>query len=345
MEEASDGLTTVHTRLRLDEETARLLDEYALRFGRDLRRLHGLLSQGMSLSKAKKQFGREGLTARQFNGIAAKLKGMKESLAKSYQREIKSKGRRARAIEKKLALDPSQGGYSPRVRHQKKRVLGRLRDFLKSARDRKPRLIFGGRKLWQAQHHLKENGFATHEEWRKAWRESRSGEFFFIGSKDESLGNQSCHLDLPGETLTVRLPDALGGLRRIPGVRFPYGQEVLEQALERGVAISYRLVRRKKGWYVFATTKGVRVERRTHRARGVLGVDLGPGGMAVVETDRIGNPVARKTYPLALYHKTSSQARALIGDVAVQIGDWARRCGKPLAIENLDFEEKKGLLR
>ena len=74
-------------------------------------------------------------------------------------------------------------------------------------------------------------------------------------------------------------------------------------------------------------------------------MDRGPGGMAVVETDRIGNPVARKTYPLALYHKTSSQARALIGDVAAEIGDWARRCGKPLALENLEFEEKKVLLR
>jgi hypothetical protein len=67
--------------------------------------------------------------------------------------------------------------------------------------------------------------------------------------------------------------------------------------------------------------------------------------MAAVETDRIGNPIARKTYPLALYHKTRFQARALIGDVAAEIGDWAKRCGKPLAIEALEFEEKKALLR
>ncbi|HEV3027976.1 MAG TPA: transposase [Planctomycetota bacterium] len=338
-------MTTVHTRLRLDEETTRLLDEYALRFGRDLRRLHALLRQGVSLKEAKNQFVREGLTARQFNGIAAKLRGMKESRESSYQLEMKSKGRRAQAIEKKLTLDPSRGGYPPRVRHQKMRVLARLQDFLKNAPDRKPRLLFGGKKLWQAQHHLKEDGFATHEEWRNAWREARSGEFFLIGSKDESLGNQSCHVDLDQETLTVRLPDAQGGLRVIPGVRFPYGREVLEHALEKGIAISYRFVRKKKGWYVFASTRAVRGERRTHRARGVLGVDLGPGEMAVVETDRIGNPVARKTYPLAFYHKTSFQARARTQEVAVQIGDWAKRCGKPLALENLEFEEKKALLR
>jgi hypothetical protein len=152
-------------------------------------------------------------------------------------------------------------------------------------------------------------------------------------------------VDLDQETLTVRLPDALGGLRVIPGVRFPYGQEILQQALKKQIAISYRFVRKKKGWYILASTQAPRGERRTDRARGVLGVDLGPGGMAAVETDRIGNPIARKTYPLALYHKTRFQARALIGDVAAEIGDWAKRCGKPLALENLEFEEKKALLR
>jgi hypothetical protein len=221
MGDDSEGKITVHTRLRLDEETTRLLEEYALRFGQDLRRLHALLARGVSLTETKKQFVREGLTARQFNGIAAKLKAMKESRESSYQLEIKNKRRRAQAMEKKLVLDPSRGGYSPRVRHQKMRTLRRLQDFLKHAPDRKPQLIFGGKKLWHAQHHLKENGFATREEWRKAWRETRSGEFFLIGSKDESLGNQSCHVDLHQETLTVRLPDALGGLRVIPEVRFP----------------------------------------------------------------------------------------------------------------------------
>ena len=159
---------------------------------------------------------------------------MKASRESSYQLEIKNKRRRAQAMEKKLVLDPSQGGYLPRVRHQKRRVLARLLDFLKHASDAKPpRLIFGGKKLWQARHHLKENGFATHEEWRKAWREARSLEFFLIGSMDEYSGNQSCRMDLDQETLKVRLPDALGGLRVIPGVRFPYGREVLQQALKK----------------------------------------------------------------------------------------------------------------
>jgi hypothetical protein len=77
----------------------------------------------------------------------------------------------------------------------------------------------------------------------------------------------------------------------------------------------------------------------------VLGVDLGPRGLAAVETDRAGNPVRRKTFPLPLYHQPRGKAKALIGDEAAEIGAWAVRTGKPVALETLEFEEKKAELR
>jgi hypothetical protein len=344
MDRSSPGKITVQTRLRLDSPSRDLLDRFALRFGRDLRRLSVLLSKGTRLSKAKKQFIDEGLTARQFNSVAAVLRGIVQSRKSSFERERQSKTRRARAIQKKLALPSSRGGYRPRAAHEKKRVLGRLREFLKRAPERKPRLLFGGKKLWRAQHHLKENGYASHGEWQKAWRESRSGGFFLIGSRDETAGNQSCQWDPGRHTLSVRLPDDLGGFLEIPGLSFSYGEAYLEGAMLAGSALSYRFVRRKKGWYVHATTKAPQGELCTNRAWGMLGVDLGPDRVAVVETDRAGNPVARKTFPLALYHLAKGKAQALIGEVAREIGGWAVRSGKPVALERLDFEEKKAEL-
>ena len=53
---------------------------------------------------------------------------------------------------------------------------------------------FGGRKLFNAQHHLAENGFVDHEEWLAAWRAARSCQFLVVGSTKESFGNQSCQL-------------------------------------------------------------------------------------------------------------------------------------------------------
>jgi hypothetical protein len=273
MKPTSGGMTTVQTRLRLDPATGELLGLYAERFGRDLRRLNALLSGGVSLPKAKRQFIEEGLTARQFNGIASVLRGMRASRKSSWEREIRMKTRRARALEKRLRLPPSRGGFAPAHAHQKKRVLIRLRDFLKRARGRKPSLTFGGRKLWKARHHLEENGFASLAQWRKAWRKARSGEFFLVGSKDESFGNQSCQWDPRDHGLKVRLPDLLGGSVEIPGVSFPYQEALLERAVLSGIAISYRFVRKPKGWYLSASTQAAMGEICTNRSWGGLGID------------------------------------------------------------------------
>ena len=52
------------------------------------------------------------------------------------------------------------------------------------------RLCFGGRKLWRGQYNLEANGYGSHAEWLAGWRDARSGEFFVLGSRDESGGCQ-----------------------------------------------------------------------------------------------------------------------------------------------------------
>ena len=54
------------------------------------------------------------------------------------------------------------------------------------------RLCFGSRRLWRKQHHLEQNGYASHEEWLQDWRDARSNEFFVLGSRDETSGCQLC---------------------------------------------------------------------------------------------------------------------------------------------------------
>jgi hypothetical protein len=49
-----------------------------------------------------------------------------------------------------------------------------------------PRICFGSRKLFNAQHHLQANGFDSHDDWLATWREKRDSQFFVLGSKDES---------------------------------------------------------------------------------------------------------------------------------------------------------------
>ena len=73
-------------------------------------------------------------------------------------------------------------------------------------------------------------------------------------------------------------------------------------------------------------------------------MDVNAGHLAVSETDLSGNWVSSWTVPLVTYGKTVQQAEAVIGDAVAVVVAAARRVGKPLVIERLDFSKKKDVL-
>ena len=143
-------------------------------------------------------------------------------------------------------------------------------------------MCFGSRRLWRKQRHLEQNGYVSHAEWLGDWQDVRSGEFFVLGSRDETAGCQLCVATVASDgtlTLRLRMPDCLaaqyGKYLTIEGVRFAHGHEQVLAALDSnaeyarhrrehgekaarattlGQAISYRFKRDGKGWRVFATT-------------------------------------------------------------------------------------------
>ncbi len=78
---------------------------------------------------------------------------------------------------------------------------------------------------------------------------------------------------------------------------------------------------------------------------GVIGLDINADHLALVETNRSGNPLSKKVIPFNLYGKSSNQTRALIGDAAASAIDYAEKSRKPLIFEDLDFQKKKTELR
>ena len=170
-------------------------------------------------------------------------------------------------------------------------------------------------------------------------------------------------------TLRLRMPDCLaeeyGKYVVIAGVRFAYDHEQVLAALasnaeyaayrrehcektaratELGQAISYRFKRDAKGWRVFATTELLEVAITTDRRRGAIGVDLNADHLAVAETDASGNYLNTWRVPLVTYGKNTNQAEAIIGDAVASVVQYARKVGKPIVIEKLDFRQKKSAL-
>ncbi len=363
---------TYQTRLRLAAEQVAALDAYADLYGRAERALFARMRVGIPMGDLKCEFLRRfGITARQFNAIRVGLEGKIASIRERLPEWIAEAESRIQRAERVIGILSAREPGSEKL-HQKKRRLGSLRARLAARiadRDSgRVRLCFGSRRLFRKQFALKENGYASHAEWKKDWQSARSAQFFVIGSKDETAGNQSCQASAEDDgslTLRLRLPDALasdGKLLVIPGVRFAYGQEEILQALaasrivlsqtktgkpvrkREGVAVSYRFLRDRKGWRVFASVPAKPVPIATSRLAGALGIDINHDHLAVAETDRFGNLRRALRVDLNLYGKTEDQAKAIIGDAARMIVEMARERGLPLVFERLDLNKRRAEL-
>ena len=351
------------------------LSAYAGLYGRVQRKLFAQVAAGRPAARLKSEhLRRYGIPARMFNAVRVSLEGKVASVQEQQKLRVDSLGRRIARAEGQMA-DAAQRGRWDQV-HQKSRRLAALESKRTGLQEDmaagRVRLCFGSKRLWRKQHSLAENGYASHEEWLRDWREARSGEFFVLGSRDETAGCQLCVASIADDgslTLRLRLPNCLAAQHGkhlvIQGVRFAYGHEQVLAALDRnaeyaryrrehgekaaratglGQAISYRFKRDGKGWRVFATANMMDVPVITGKGRGAIGVDLNAGHLAVCETDASGNYINVFSVPLVTYGKSRHQAEAIIGDAVASVVEYARDAGKPIVIEKLDFREKKAAL-
>ena len=351
------------------------LSAYGELYGRVERKLFAEAAAGRSAASLKSGYlKRYGIPARMFNAVRVSLEGKIASVKEQQKLQLDSLGQRIARAQRQIAGAAEHGRWGEV--HQKRRRLATLQARLAALEADvsagKSRLCFGSKRLWRKQHHLEQNGYASHQEWLTDWQDARSDEFFVLGSGDETAGCQLCVAAVANDgtlTLRLRIPDCLavqhGKYLTIQGVYFAYGHEQVLAALDSNVdyarhrrehgekaaratrlgqAISYRFKRDRKGWRVFATTQMMDVPVVTDKRRGTIGVDLNADHLAVCETDASGNPVHSFSVPLVTYGKSQRQAQAIIGDAVASIVDYAREVGKPIVIERLDFRQKKATL-
>ena len=282
---------------RPDGETA--LSAYGELYSRVQRKLFAAVAAGSSATSLKSAYLVEyGIPARMFNAVRVSLEGKVASTRAQQKLGADSLQRRIARADRQIS-DAAERGRGDQV-HQKKRRLANLKSRLAGLEadiaEGRVRLCFGSKRLWRKQHDLETNGYSSREEWLKGWRTARSGEFFVLGSRDETGGCQLCVAGVADDgslSLRLRMPDCLadqhGKYLVIEGVRFAYGHEQMLAALEAnaeygacrrqhgekagrttglGQAISYRFKRDAKGWRVFATTRMMEVAVVTDKRRG-----------------------------------------------------------------------------
>jgi hypothetical protein len=369
-------MRTYQARLSVGCDDEASLREYAAVFSRALRSLHASRQAGSVLSKPR--FMRKfGLTSRQYNAVKFSLDGMESSIVELRPGRTADLQQRIKAADKKLAklLDPR-----PKKRKTKKsarqksiaRTFEQLRaDAVRAAEslalkiqnvmrqradlarrlaalqaEGMPRICFGSRKLFNAQHHLRENGFDSHDDWLATWQAKRDSQFFVLGSKDESGGCQGCVMThLGGNRFALKLRLDGEAKRSIAlEVSFAYGVDHLLAALEAGQAMSYRFLFDDKGWRVFVSTAIIETPTLSDVRLGVIGVDFNVGFVSVSETDRFGNIVAGQDVPMVTAGLSKHATQTAISIAVQEIIAVACDRQKPISIEYLDFAKKKAQL-
>jgi IS605 OrfB family transposase len=292
-------------------------------------------------------------------------------LQKKIEQKEKQKQKQWKALQKMKQTDIKFQKQIKKYRnskfylHQKKRRLRNLQQKLEKLKiDEKAnriRICFGSKKLFHKPFYLEENGYSSVEEWKQDWIEARSTQFLVVGSKDETFGNQTAVYDLQNN-LRLRVADHFiskyGKYITFTNVTFPYGQKQLEQAKEvyHGFtsggkpqkyyqSITYRFIKKEKGWYLNATTKVETPETGTSNDNGLIGIDLNAGFLSICEVDRFGNPLKEWKIRTPMYGRTKEQIKASLSDAIKEVVEYAILPQKNIVIEKLNFSKKKTQLR
>ena len=189
-------ISTYQTRVTVFRNMDRVegdaaLAAYAGLYGRVQRKLFADIAAGRSPGSLKRVYlERYGIPARMFNALRVSLEGKVASVRETMVLRRDSLQIRIARAERQVSDAAARGRWDQA--HQKKRRLVNLKLRLAGLEadidGGRVRLCFGSKRLWRKQHDLKANGYASHEEWLADWRDARSGEFFVLGSRDETGG-------------------------------------------------------------------------------------------------------------------------------------------------------------
>lgn len=210
--------------------------------------------------------------------------------------------------------------------------------------------VFGSRAFYKKQW-VDEKYADDHEAWKVEWKRRRSCRFEFLGSKTESSGNQLCQYkdSESGEAfLYVRLPYCFEESYLQVPVKFSSDREYrqrnyysyFQEALEAGVALSYRFFQRENGlWYVqvfFTLPREV-----CYPQNGYIGVDVNYGLLAAVTVNRHGNFAGFQQFGFDPEVCSTEQLEAKLSGFVNQLVAQAKSQRQGISIEKLEFSNKK----
>jgi len=288
------------------------------------------------------------------------LKTAKQLNIKRIKEQIKKKTKKAKATLKQL-LKIKQ----PLEKHRN-RLLGlkskinkiiALKKELKELENlARLRICFGSRKLFNAQHHLEENGYNSHAEWLADWQKKRGGRFYCIGKSvagggtmikisheggDNFAATVTCPRFMQQENgKQIKIPFVVTEDRRGRKSSLLYGLRG-----EKPITVQiFRREHKQDRWYIHLTTYVQEIPITTTTSNGCIGVDFNRDSVewAYISSDgNLKNP-GKITYKWQGF--SSGQRLVMMRNLVARLSDLAFNYQCPIAIESLDFSKKKAAM-
>ena len=317
-----------------------------------------------------------GILGRTANSMIREIKGTIEAYLELKKTEVQQLEKKIEKNEEKVKqLETEINGMKPKVTNnqatkqelEKYRVGKQSLYFQKNKLNQRKQqrthleyqikyhrisLGFGGKSYFRKQYFLRENQYNSHLDWYEDYRTHRDKNVYYLGSNNETCGNQLFQMTYNKRTddFTIQVRKDCGYDKEekyiIDKVEFQYQKEILKQICmayeqkERPSALSYRVHREGKKWYLQVMFTIEYREYETTSANGVFGLDYNDGFIAMSETDEKGNLIGLYHYHLR-YHGTGNKAKTEIEQVVSQMVRKAKTKGKSIVIEKLEFKQTK----
>lgn len=227
--------------------------------------------------------------------------------------------------------------------------LDRLEKQLKSLKPNTKSVVFGTKKLFQAQYTI-ERYETDHKLWMREWEQARYTKMTISGRKDAKSGNFVFTYHPETQEMHFQTPNGVAVV--VPGVFFPYGQEQVNQSIltqlnckdkkKDGKPIAWS-VEDHGDYYIFKCLVDVPKNEKKNfsRADGLLGLDLNVDHIAFSNINAKGQLIKSGVFSFDLEGKTSEQITKIIENEAVALVDLAMKLNKPIAVEELDTTKSK----
>ena len=218
-------------------------------------------------------------------------------------------------------------------------------------------ICFGGKKLLR-QRQAAKNDTQLHD-WQRMWDRRRHRDMMLVGRHDSIGGNYIARYDTGSHTLRYR--SIQGNLIDIPNVRFPYGQDWVDAAVNaHDIAMRNKKLppdQQIEGWKPGPVTWAIKDCGDAVQVKcmislpadphinscyddGCVAFDMNYDHFAVSETGPEGELLEHYVAPFQMEGRTSDQITNAISESLEKIFRHAAAVNKPIAMEDIEHPDK-----